>query len=452
MIEIDYKQGIETHQFDMLDNGELLKCESEVKGIKCYQQIFADFTNEFQSKQTDTYIELLSKLCHIIFENQSDFNMFIKKSTNSLLIFFQQCSKVLDVVSNKDKEIILLNFKEMINNISFSTMFSDFKGDLMLVDLYQKISENVDECILEILYKMKLSSEFPISIFKDHFINDINNFKFILLFINHMDNSQDVNALFQEFVQFPPPQTQSFPLYCKTIIYFFQHSLDEQVFVESNYYDLICSKLDSNLSDEYIGLFLQITARLLNYDEILKKTHPDLLFFLLKTKKSKSILVPVMTIIEREINMNSSEFIDEFIDEKVIFVLFNNLQNEIFTIRVRSMCLLNLLIEKSNHDIFPLLFEQEEHFLEIITNIIMDLLSADVDDIITSTLELAYRVFIYIQKPKNIELMRDLLILWNKYKIDEIIQNFAISDSKIAEHAQILNQLIKNTEESYILC
>lgn len=336
----------------------------------------------------------------------------------------------------------------MIKNISFSNSFSDFKGDLILVNFYRNISSNVDKYILDILYKMKLSSEFPISTFREYFQFNINNFEFILLFINCMDKSLDINALFQEFVLFPPPQMQSFSLICKVIISFFQHSLSEQIFVESHYYDLVFNCFQSDMSDENIGLFLQITARLLDYDEILSKINPVLLFSLLKFKKNKSIIVPAMIIIysliKKEENIDSSDFMDRYIDEATVLVLIDNLQNEAFTIRIRSLCLLNLFIDKSYFKVLQYIFQLDEHFMEVISQIILDFLSADDSQIIISALELAHYIFTYIQRTDNSKLIK-LLSIWQENGICSISQEFVENECEIKEHAKILNDKIKNS-------
>lgn len=441
---INYKQGIETMQVIEPDFEKLPILESEEN---FFLQLFSDFTSAFEKNEVDTFIELLKKLCHMIFENQSDFNNFTLNSTNLLIIFFNQCFETLDNINDEGKEAIIFYFKEMIKNISFSNSFSDFKGDLILVNFYRNISENVDKYILDILYKMKLSSEFPISTFREYFQFNINNFEFIMLFLNCMDKSLDINALFQEFVMFPPPQMQSFSLICKVIISFFQHSLSEQIFVESHYYDLIFNCFQSDMSDENIGLFLQITARLLDYDEILSQINPILLFSLLKFKKSKSIIVPAMIIIysliKKEENMDSSDFMDKYIDETIILVLMDNLQNESFLIRIRSLCLLNLFIDKSNFKILQHMFQLDKQFMEIISQTILDFLSADDNQIIISALELAHSIFTYIQRTDNSNLIK-LLSIWQENGICSINQDFIENECEITDHARILNDKIKN--------
>ena len=452
MIKInEYKRRNEMKQL----NSECLKLISEPESNESeflfFQQIFSDLTTEFKENRIQAFIEIISNLNKEIFDNQERFDIFNMKSSDSLLFFLQQCSDFLDFINDKDKEAIVFYFNEMILNMSFANSFSNFKGDLMLIDLYQSISNNVDKYILNILSNMKISPEFPITIFKDYFNDHPNYFDFLILFNNCMDKSEDINSLFQEFILFPPPQKKSFSLFCQTIINFFQHSLDLDIFVESNYYDNIDSLIQSDLFDQDISYYLQITARLVNYDEILSKTHPDFLFLYLKIKKNKSIVVPIMIIIyhliEREIFENSSSFIDEYFDESIILILLENLQNDIFAIRIKSIFLLNSIIVKSNYHIFQLLlkcqcFDQVSDFINEISQIIHDFLSSDIEELVVSSLQLAYHVFIYFQKPENSELILQLLNIWKENGIYYIIEEFVTYEDNVAEQAQILYQKI----------
>lgn len=80
----NYKQGIETMQLIELDFEKLPILESEEN---VFLHLFSDFTSAFEKNEVDTFIELLKKLNHMVFEDQSHFNNFTLNSTNSLIFF-----------------------------------------------------------------------------------------------------------------------------------------------------------------------------------------------------------------------------------------------------------------------------------------------------------------------------------------------------------------------------
>lgn len=238
--EFLYKQGNKDMQMNSLVNQDILLDQSKDDDFRDFHHIFIRFTNLFNEQKYDYFVETMRELANLIFQRESQFIFFDTQSPSILQIFFQQCADVLQQSPDEIKETIFLHFHELIKNKSFSQSFANFKGDLMLINYYQKISENANNLIIDILMFMKLSPHFPIHIFKDYFMNNKNDVRFTTLFTKSMDQSANINLLFDEFVTFPPPQmhdAKTFELFCYVIISFFQHSLDEQLFVKSNYFE-----------------------------------------------------------------------------------------------------------------------------------------------------------------------------------------------------------------------
>lgn len=457
--EFLYKQGNKDMQMNSLVNQDILLDQSKDDDFRDFHHIFIRFTNLFNEQKYDYFVETMRELANLIFQRESQFIFFDTQSPSILQIFFQQCADVLQQSPDEIKETIFLHFHELIKNKSFSQSFANFKGDLMLINYYQKISENANNLIIDILMFMKLSPHFPIHIFKDYFMNNKNDVRFTTLFTKSMDQSANINLLFDEFVTFPPPQmhdAKTFELFCYVIISFFQHSLDEQLFVKSNYFDNILF-LQSDFCDQDIILFLQLTDRLSDHAEILSKIQPNLLFSLFLYNNNKKINVLVMNIIcsilKKNVKMPSQEFIQKYVNEAVISVVMKNLDYESFVVRAKSLMFLNNLIVESNDSIFPLLFKyhnkNNKDFIEVISDIIIDLLSSD-EMVIVFALELAYYIFIYLHKQDNQSDLLRLVNIWVTIGIYDKMQCLALSKDKFSNDAQIIFDKIKKVVESHL--
>ncbi|OHS94271.1 hypothetical protein TRFO_39539 [Tritrichomonas foetus] len=377
----------------------------------------------------------------------NSFYSFISKNNHQIDIphfFIQQIIELIQKTQIKGQESILSLLTKMIDIEHFSVAFSSNCGDMDLLPFFQTISPYADDSILNIFCKMHLNKNFPIDSFLSYFSNNRNDYRYLAIIMNCMNNCEDINFLFNLFLQFPPVTRQTFNLFCRTIISFFQHFLDEKIFVDSHFYESLSEIVDPTLSIQDLAFYLQITARLSSYPKILDSLnlHPNFIIYLFLNSKQKSIIVPIITIISailshhnNKYNNDNSNFLTILIKGGIIEKLISNISESEFVIRVKSLALLNSILKMSDKSLIGTIL------MHPTGQLIAELLSSD-NEILESILQFIHHILCYAA---DSSLMNDLIKEWTFYHIEETLLQIGLSDeSNNSENALILGKKISN--------